>query len=398
MSVFSSYLKQVGLLTVFLLLVYLINPFNKDYLFGYALAAIIFSNQKFLKKNIDFDLVLLALFTITYAIFYSLILDLGTQFIFIYAIIPLAFYLLGKFLVAKANSTKDIFLISLMAGIFFSFSALISVLLDIGQNGFVSIVREVPMIWGGEPPAATQMGSYFLFNMCIPAILISRFKEGNLLFKLALFVVFLLSIYCVLRIGSRTQLALIIFTVIATLLYLVFKQSAKRNITIFIVAFIGINLGLRYANFNSKSDLLTSFATRMDNKKYGAGTAGGRSERWEKSLTNIIEEPLGWSLDEFSYSHNMWLDVARVGGVIAFILLVLYTIRSFGNLRRAISRNPNELALNNLIICFSIAMFLQFFVEPIFEGIFHLFIFYCFFQGIINGYLKKFSENMAKLD
>jgi len=397
MSEFIKYIKRIGLLVVFLLLIYFIDPFNTDYLFGYALAGIIFMNQKFVLKNIDFDLVLLGIFTITYSIFYSLILDLGTQYIFIYAVIPLAFYLLGKFLVSKAKSPKDLFRLSLCLGVVFSLIALLSVLINIGQNGFVSLERGVPMIWGGAAPAATAMGTYFLFNMCIPAILISRFKEGNLILKIVLFVIFLLSVYCVLRLGSRTQLAIALFTITAALLYVTSKQSAKRNVTIFLVLFVGINLGFRYVSIDAKSDLLTSFASRMDSKTNGAGSAGGRTERWEKSMINLIEEPLGWKIEDFGYSHNLWFDVARVAGVIPFVLLVLFSIRSLRNIRKAIKRHPKNISFNNLIIVFSLALFLQFFVEPIFEGIFHLFIFYCLFQGIINGYLKDFSEKPKTL-
>ncbi len=397
MTEFLDYFKRIGTLTVSLLLLYLIDPFHTDFIFGYLLAIFIFMDYKQLKKSLDTDFTLLALFTFSYAIFYTFNLDLGTQFIFIYAFIPLAFYLLGKLLVWKADNVKQLFMMSLFLGIFFSFIALISVLLNIAEQGFVSLERSVPYIWGGIPPAATVMATYFLFNMCIPAILISRFKETGLLVKIFLFVVFLLSVYCVLRLGSRTQLAIGLFTLIASLLYIVTKQSAKKNILIFILIFVGVNFGLSRFDLNSKSDLMTSFSSRMESKSHGAGTAGGRSQRWEKSLVNLWEEPLGWDYQEFGHSHNLWLDVARVSGILPFLLLVAFSIRSFINTRKVIIKNPGNIALNNLIIAFSLAIFLQFFVEPIFEGVFHLFVFYCLFQGIINGYLQNLHGKKVKL-
>ena len=137
---------------------------------------------------------------------------------------------------------------------------------------------------------------------------------------------------------------------------------------------------------------MTSYASRMDDKKYGAATAGGRTERWEKSLVNLVEKPLGWKLEEFGYSHNLWLDVLRVGGFISFFLLIAFTIRSLLQSKRAISVDSKNTALNNLIVIYTLAFYLQFFVEPIFEGSFHLMVIFCFFQGVVNGYRQKYSQ------
>ena len=130
----------------------------------------------------------------------------------------------------------------------------------------------------------------------------------------------------------------------------------------------------------------------MDSKKYGASTAGGRTERWTKSLDNLIDKPLGWEISDFGYSHNLWLDVARSGTVIAFIILVLFSLRSLLNTKNSISnKHISFLPYKKIVMVLSLAFYLQFFVEPILEGSLQLFIFFCFFQGLINQNLLSFS-------
>ncbi len=385
-----EYLKRLGPLVVGLLVLYLIDPFHTDYLFGYMLTAFVFLKKNFLLRQLDGNFLLLAFFSVTYALFYSFNLYLGSQYIVIYIFFPLGFYLLGKFLVEKANSPSSLFNLMVAIGFVFSLVALLSVVLNILEGGFVQLERDVPMLWGGAPPAATAMATYFLFNMCIPAVLVSRTKEMNNFVKVLLLVIFLISVYCVLRLGSRTQLLITLFTLAASVLFIVTKQSARRNIVLFGGLFILLNIGLNYVNLDSKSDLMTSYASRMDSKKYGAGTAGGRTERWAKSLNNLVEKPFGWSLDEFGYAHNLWFDVLRVTGIIPFFLLVIFSVRSILNTKRAITANPNNVAISNLFLVYMLAIFLQFLVEPIFDGIYHLFVFFCLLQGVINGYAKKF--------
>ncbi len=108
------------------------------------------------------------------------------------------------------------------------------------------------------------------------------------------------------------------------------------------------------------------------------------------SIKNIIEKPLGWELEELGYSHNVWLDVVRVSGVIPFVLLVIFSVRSIWKVKKAIFIDSKQLSTNILFFTYLMAFFLVFMVEPIIDGLFALFSLYCLFTGIVTKYIENF--------
>lgn len=391
MSKIFEYIKEIGPIKFLLLFLFFLDPFLVGFLFGYAIVIILFLDIKFLKSSFDLDAVLLFTFSIIYAVFYSFDITRGVQVLFMYLFFPLVFYLIGKLLVTKAENENTVLVCLIGLGVVFSLPALISVLNNIYIGGFVQSSRDVQMIWGGAPVAATGLAAYLCLNMCIPAILFSRIKF-NLTFKLFLIIVYVLSMVCVLRLGSRTQIGISLITLIVSIIYNFPRQTIKQNLTVFgILALIIIYLG-QSAAFSGKSDVFASYADRMESKKYGAATAGGRTERWEKSLVNLFEKPLGWDLDEFGYSHNLWLDILRVGGVLSFFILLLFSIRGGIFTVKALKKNKERVSLNTAILVYSLAIFLQLLVEPIYEGLFHLMIIYCLIQGMVKVYYIESLE------
>lgn len=284
----------------------------------------------FLKENVDFEFVLLALLSLTYGAFYALNPEFGIQFILIYGLFPPTFYLLGKYFCIKAENEDTLFKSLFFVGLFLSFSSLVSVLLNIIEKGFGQINRSLPLIWGDDVVSATIMGSFFTLNMCIPAILVVRQMKLSLVLRIFMLTIFILSLLCILRIGTRTQIVISLFTLLASLIYIVPRQSLKKNVIIFSFFILTIVVIIQNVNFDLNSDVLSAFADRMENNGGSdIASGGGRTSRWIKSLEYLFTKPLGWNVKEFGYSHNLWLDVLRAQGVIPFTLLIIYTIRSF---------------------------------------------------------------------
>jgi len=381
----NSIIKSLGYIRVILFLTYLIDPFNFGYLFGVVLIISIITDKHF-KDKLDFNFTLLLLFSFCYAVFYTFNLELGSQFILIYALFPGGFYLIGKTFNNKNLNYTQLFYLLFASGLIFSLPAMASVLTSIYDKGFVVIERDVPMIWGGNVIPATNMAAYFVLNMSIPAFLVAGFKKFNLPLKLLMITTFILSVVCVLRLGSRTQLSIFFITFVISLFYLIRRQTVKQNVALFGVLFLIFNVFISYVSFDKDSDIMSAFAGRMESKKYGAATAGGRTERWTKSIINLWEKPLGWDVTDFGFSHNLWFDIARVGGTLSFILLLIFTIKNAFYIKKAILLMPKNALLNTAFICYGLSFYLLFFVEPIFDGYFPLFVFYCFFLGIIAQY------------
>lgn len=379
-----EFIRKIGFLEFALLIGFFINPFSFGFVFGYLLLIYFLLRLKDLKGLFDSDVMVLLLFASTYSLFYAFNPVAGTQVIFIYLIFPPVFYLFGKLLARKLADQYLIKKMLLSIAIIYSLVGLVSVLLNIVQEGFVRFERDVPLIWGNTINA-TGTAAMLFANMCIPALLIFGFKKNKVFNFIALLILFLLSVASALRLGSRTQIGIFVFTLLASLVFLFSKQNIVKKVFTFFVLFIGVNVIVSYFNVDYDSDILSSYATRMESKKYGASTAGGRTEKWAKSFENLFEKPLGWELEEFGYSHNLWFDAARSGTVFALIFLVGFNLLGTKRIIRLLSDTSLDLRLKNQCMVYFLAFMLQFLVEPILDGSFELFVFFCFFSGLVKA-------------
>lgn len=387
----SIYINQVGFLLVGLFALYLINPLDKGFLLGYALFGMILLKNKLVKQNLDTDLVLLAMLSVIYGLFYALDPVDGIQLIFIYSLFPITFYLLGKFMANPIKDDRYVFYLLFLSTAVYSLPAVISVYLNFTEVGFVGGERSIEYIWTGEPLSATVMGSYLTLNMCIPAILIAGRKSIPLWFKLVMIVLFILSLICALRLGSRTQLSIFLITSLVAVVYVLRRQTAKENVVLLVFLTAVVIFVLNKVSFDLNEDWLSAFADRMDKKGADVASGGGRLQRWEKSVANLFIKPLGWDLREFGYSHNLWLDVARAAGIIPFTILTIYTVRTFVQVRKILKKVKNVF-INGMVLIYALGFLLIFMVEPIFDGMFSLFVLFCFYKGVINKYYEKKTE------
>tara|TARA_R110002012_G_scaffold74542_3_gene188943 strand:- start:219 stop:1394 length:1176 start_codon:yes stop_codon:yes gene_type:complete len=379
-------IRKIGVPFVALFFIYLLNPYGLNIYVGYLIAALIFLQRDFLIKNVDVGFWLLFVFSVIYAAFFSFDPIAGNQYIVIYAIVPGAFYLLGKYFVRKfSQDTDKIFFILLISSVVFSSTGVLSVGSVISDSGFVEVDRNLPNFWTGQITPATKMGAFFTLIMCIPALIIARTVKVNLTAKVLLLGLFAISVLCVLRIGSRTQLGVFIITFLVSLFYLIPRQKFKRNIVIFSIIFLLIFYVSTKVSFDLDQDWLAAYANRMEDSQ-DLASGGGRTDRWIKSMEYLFTKPLGWSEDEFGHAHNLWFDVLRIGGFISFFSLIFFTIYSFKTVYIAILKNKEKISFNNQLIVYTLAFTLVFTVEPILEGTFDFFAFFCFFIGVVKKY------------
>lgn len=394
-----NYSISLGLPITLALALFLLNPFNLGYFFGLLLAPMLLIKKDFISRNLDRTFVFLAIFSVVYALFYALDADAsrGQFYIAFYALIPVTFYLLGKYLYRPNLPPDRIFYILFACFSLYSVSALISVMINFLEGGFSEFNRSIPMFWTGEPLSATIMGSFFTFNMGIPAIMIASLGKKKLIIQAFAGVLFVLSLICVIRIGSRTQLAIFLISSLLALAYIVPRQSAKRNVLLlFLLGFV-VYLVSTQVSFDLNEDWLTNFADRMGKPGSDISSGGGRTERWTRSLEYLFKKPLGWSLDEFGYAHNMWLDVLRAGSAISFILLVIISVRGVNTIRKTVRMKTGNILVKAMFLVYTMAFLLIFMVEPIFDGAFSLFALFCLFLGAVVQYrcVKEGGDNHA---
>lgn len=378
-----KYINRVGVPIVALLAFFLIDPYQKNYLAGYVLTVLIYVKRDFLLKHLDFDYFILFVFSVIYALFSLFDPEIFTQTMLFYGLFPPVFYLWGKYFTYKTQDTYSIFLLLFLVGFLYSLLPLFSVYLNLTGGEGNPLERTIPMLLSGTPMKATLMAAYFTFNMCIPALLFVRLPRYNILVKSVLSFLFILSLLCVFRLGSRTQLAICLITFGLTILFIIPNQSLGKNLRLLLsIVSLAIVLYL-YVPIDLDSEYLSTLGRRLE-RSDNTGSAGGRTELWAKSVDNLFVKPLGWEKSEFGHSHNLWLDVARIHGLIPFFILIFFSIRSLLNAKKAIRVTKNSMYLKAIFFSFTLAANLMFFVEPITEGIFSIFLVYCFFQGVFK--------------
>lgn len=379
-----SYIRSFGTFNFFFVTLTLMNVLGYGHFFGYIAIALIFTKKDLLKTGLDSYFLTILTFSSIYSLYYLVDPWKGLQFFLIYLLSPASFYLWGKLLVKKSKNHKQVFLILIIFGILYSLPSLISVLLNINEGGFAQPDRNIPMFWGGLPVNATGMASFLMFNMCIPALLITGYRvlsKANVVLFLFLF---LLSFASVLRLGSRTQIGIFALSFIFALIYLGPKLSFKQNLIIY-SALAGITFFIvTNVSFNFDADIFTSFAGRMkDNGTEDLAGGGGRVHLWKKSLELMSEYPLGWDLDVIGYSHNLWLDTYRTAGVLSFIVLIFLFFKIFYLLFKIMSSKRIAISIRLIFLLYIIAFLSIFMVEPGIDGSLSLFLFFCFVIGIM---------------
>ncbi len=392
MSKILNYIKSIGIIHSLLLIAFLSTPMNIGFVFGYALFISIFLKKSFIKKNLDKHFFMLLAFSVVYALFYLMDPIGGVQYFFIYLTFPVTLYLWGKY-IAYRLELSDFTMAFIVIGLVFSSIGMISILLNIMSDGLGQSSRDIPYFWAETSRNATNMAVLFVFNMCIPAYLMTNDKRLSLLQKGILGLLFFISLLCVIRLGSRSQLAILMFTFVIGLVYLFPRQRIKQNVGL-LLALLALS-GVIYKNvsFDLNANWLAAFESRLKSSKNTVANAGNRSERWEVSLQNLVDKPLGWGLEDIGHAHNLWLDTARVGSLISAFLLLIYTVWALLNLKKAVFLRKKSLSINVVMICFFLALYLSFMVEPIIDSSFTFFTAFCLFNGVILIYRKKISES-----
>ncbi|ADY30441.1 hypothetical protein Celly_2624 [Cellulophaga lytica DSM 7489] len=378
-------IQTIGFIPLLFLIGLFTNIFNYGHLFAYGCIGLILFKKQFLKKAIDRNFLLLTFFSVTYGMFYALNPWKGFQFVIIYASAPPVLYLWGKYISTVFKESMFVFFTAVILTLIYSFPAMVSVVLNILEGGFGQLDRNLPMFWGGEPINATAMGAFFVFNMCIPALLFSAYKVIPKYLIIVLGAIFVISLLCVLRIGSRTQLAIFILSLIISLVVAIPKRSFKENSVTFTVFAILLGVVATQVSLDLDSDILATFASRMeDDGAADIASGGGRTKLWVKSIDYMFEKPLGWDLQEFGYSHNLWLDALRVGGFIPFVILILYSLRFINLIYNIFFSKKIDMSFQILCLTYTLGFFSLFMVEPGIDGTFTLFILFCLFVGLVR--------------
>ena len=371
-----NFLKKGGLLFVLLLFMMIINHRT-----GYITLVTFFSLIVFatitIKKSPDKYSILIIIFEFmlfTISRINGHTYDISSMVIAFVA--PVFFYQFGYYLSNRYKTDNNIIIAWLAIITCYCIDIFIISTNNIITTGtIIGDVRNLSFEGTGYSLAATLVGLHMDIGMIgLPMSIID--KKSSL--RIVFFTLFFLSLLTTIHLLNRTGLIIAIMV-----LFILIGYKSRKNPKIIIISTIGILMAyaiLTYFGIIS-NDLISLYAERNEN----IATMGNRSGLWEEAIGNILIHPLGWSDGSTYYVHNMWLDVARMSGIIPFIILLYLTLDTFKKSYKLLKRNETTIAY--FILGLNICFFASCFVEPIYGGT-HVNL-YFMLMGTVNYLVKN---------
>ena len=335
-----------------------------------------------IKNYVDKTAICLGLFSVFYCL-PMLYWGITSLFNFVsYLLCPFVFYIYGKYVAAKLSPWDTLSSFIGIGILLFSGVLYISVMQDIKQNGFVNVMRALP-IWGmdveNDSLSATLYGIVASLGFVgLPIFLVKTEVKQSM--KLLYLLLFVLSLVSVVHLVNRTGL---VVTLACFICVSVYSFRGRKSYTLLVGGLVLILTIIVIYPYLISPDVFEAYS----NRNQGIGeinTAGGRMGKCGVVLQNIFRFPFGWDVEEpqYGYAHNLWIDIARVSGIIPFVFFLIVTFMSYYKLLKMLMLK--DMAITPLILGLHICFFLSLFVEPVIEALPLYFYLYLMLWGIQN--------------
>lgn len=311
------------------------------------------------------------IFLLFFSLFYGIMVYMnhlvGSVFnLLSYFLAPVAFYRLGQCsmnIFKEENSRQKFILIVVLCYLIYLYQLTLK---DIALVGIVNDTR-ILLEDSGESYeilalTATLYGMMASIGIgCIASIYT---KKQKLWLKLGFILLSIFSLLVAIHLVNRTGLIIcftcLVVSFIISTRFNVIKMTVMLSILV-LIGFIIVSSGV------IDQEIFDAYSKREEHSTYDASTLGGRSELWLISIENLFRRPFGWSANEHGFAHNLWLDIARVGGLLPFLPFLAVTFLYLKNLLRLITKKSSS---NFIIIMISINIgtLLSSAVEPVIGG------------------------------
>ena len=269
-----------------------------------------------------------------------------------------------------------------------------------------NINRNTIDFWNNNMLSATLQGTMLTMIMSL-FFWIMVYNKKNYI-KIIYLICYILSLLYLTVLATRTTI--IISIVVLLIVYFInglLNKKTSKNIKILIIGCIFIifaNVIYNNNMFNLKNIINKSNLIQRMSQKEGLDRSD--KNRFEAQLIGIkyiINNPFGSNskIGDLDYAHNFWIDVGKEAGIIPFILIVLYTINYCVSLV-GITKHK-EISVKYKIFLWSIylGVSINFFVEPILQGIPFYFMIFTLINGMVDSQyikLKSGGKNENTLD
>ena len=325
-----------------------------------------------LKRLFDKTLIALLLFGVFYILF-SPSFDLVDALRVLLG--PSLFYIYGRDTVIRSQNTSHIIRkVILLMIVAISFPVWWAVIKNVLSGNLISISSEEGARWlttwgQSHMAAATTYGLIASFGLCgFGCFLMSKGKNSSLdpwAFLLCSVCSLLTTTYLI----NRSGIVIVGIVTFVAFMYGVRGITWKTFLPLLLFMVIIVVFISKWGG--------TALIAEAYSERESVVLGGDRTWRWLDALKRLFTNPFGWS-DEFQvgyiYVHNMWLDVARVAGIVPFFTLLFATFSSLKSNIALFRVKGNELSL--LLLSLYSAVFSAYMIEPVIDAnIFYLMIF-----------------------
>lgn len=298
---------------------------------------------------------------------------IGSGFVFIATLLaPIAFYRFGRWVMEwLVYDNYRMWFLFAMALCYLSPMLLLTIT-DIQLGGFINESRELLGDILEDNLAATLYGLKSSVGIGFVAALFA--KQLKISSKLLLVSISIIAMITVLHLVNRTGIVEFGVCVLFSFLYSTKFQPSKAIYAILVLLVIVVVI--RYSGILGE-DVVDAYMKRED----GTEDLGGRSELWVQNFQNLLVEPFGWH--RHKYAHNLWLDLAAVGGWLALVPFLIATFKAIGCFIKVFRQQATP--LNLIILTSFVSMFLGAMVEPVIEGSLLFFVLFIMNWGMLKS-------------
>lgn len=337
-------------------------------------------------KRLDNMSALLLLFSIIYVVFSYYNGAFSGTSLLVYGLPWFIFYNYGIYLMNESQSERDIIRLLIIVAFCVGLPVYFSVVQRIIATGSLVDVSRLFYFANNEDEkiAGTIICvAIYMGYIGLPAFfLLSKWKLERWLF-LTLFV---LSILVPISVVTRFPIVVSAMCFLL-ILYLKYKGNTLRLMGIFLLVVSVVFL--LYYQGGEVGQVFEAYSDRNEDLE-NVSTLSSRTIMWSHAISNLLYYPFGWygTDNQYSFMHNMWLDIARFSGIIPFLLLSIVTIKSFITNVRILKYTKTTLAYIFLALNFCFCMVV--FVEPVYGSLTAGL--GCMVWGMQEAYLQKLKK------
>ncbi|MGM9679878.1 MAG: O-antigen ligase family protein [Eubacteriales bacterium] len=174
--------------------------------------------------------------------------------------------------------------------------------------------------------------------------------------------------------ATRTNLVMLPIGLVLGILFsghkISLKLTRKRLIVILIIACV-LSVGVLLFSDVLENSLLANRTESLSNNRI-------------RSIITVLKAIKDYPMGNMPYTnaHNMWVDVARVSGIIPMLLLIAYTLMILRTLLKFKRNTVLPVEMKNLFLTLTVGLLISFSFEPVIEGRPFNLMFFCMLNGM----------------